>query len=57
MVMEYLELGARFWQIQLNGSKTITKYGKIGAKGRTIQKTHSSEKEVSLRVLVVLYLL
>ena len=46
--MEYLEMGTNFWQIELDGVKTIVNYGKIGGEGRTIRKTHSSDEAVSV---------
>ena len=33
----------KFWNIVLNGSKTVTSWGRVGSKGLNQQKFHESE--------------
>ena len=42
-----LEMGTKFWKIENKYPNTIVTYGKIGTKGRTSIKKHSSKKKLT----------
>ena len=46
-IKKYLVLGsgksARFWEIELDGTNTVTRYGKVGGKPRVNTKTFKTE--------------